>query len=54
MQPATKIQFKIRGMDCAEEIAILKREIGPRGPIEAGALGAVGREAWVVSAHPGR
>ena len=23
-------QFKIRGMDCAEEVAILKREIGPR------------------------
>src|SRR6185369_7977472 len=22
-------QFKIRGMDCAEEVAILKREIGP-------------------------
>ncbi|HKV12726.1 MAG TPA: HAD-IC family P-type ATPase, partial [Thermoanaerobaculia bacterium] len=29
MQPATKMQFKIRGMDCAEEIAILKRELGP-------------------------
>ena len=23
------LQFKIRGMDCAEEVAILKREIGP-------------------------
>jgi copper chaperone CopZ len=22
-------QFKIRGMDCAEEVAILKREVGP-------------------------
>ena len=21
--------FKIRGMDCAEEVAILKREVGP-------------------------
>jgi Cd2+/Zn2+-exporting ATPase len=26
---AGKRQFKIRGMDCAEEVAILKREIGP-------------------------
>lgn len=26
----TELQFKIRGMDCAEEVAILKREIGPR------------------------
>lgn len=25
----TKMAFKIRGMDCAEEIAILKREVGP-------------------------
>ena len=25
----TRMQFKIRGMDCAEEIAILKREVGP-------------------------
>ncbi|HYH44335.1 MAG TPA: heavy metal translocating P-type ATPase, partial [Thermoanaerobaculia bacterium] len=24
-----RLQFKIRGMDCAEEIAILKREVGP-------------------------
>lgn len=24
-----KMQFKIRGLDCAEEVAILKREIGP-------------------------
>jgi Cd2+/Zn2+-exporting ATPase len=24
-----KMQFKIRGMDCAEEIAVLKREVGP-------------------------
>ena len=29
MQPVTKMQFKVRGMDCAEEIAILKREVGP-------------------------
>lgn len=29
MQPETKMQFKIRGMDCAEEITILKREVGP-------------------------
>ena len=28
-QPAMKMQLKIRGMDCAEEIAILKREVGP-------------------------
>lgn len=26
---AERLQFKIRGMDCAEEIAILKREVGP-------------------------
>ena len=26
---ARRMQFKIRGMDCAEEIAILKREVGP-------------------------
>ena len=26
---ARAMQFKIRGMDCAEEIAILKRELGP-------------------------
>jgi Cd2+/Zn2+-exporting ATPase len=26
---AGRLQFKIRGMDCAEEIAILKREVGP-------------------------
>lgn len=26
---ASRQQFKIRGMDCAEEVAILKREIGP-------------------------
>jgi len=25
----TRLAFKIRGMDCAEEIAILKREVGP-------------------------
>ena len=25
----TRMAFKIRGMDCAEEIAILKREVGP-------------------------
>jgi Cd2+/Zn2+-exporting ATPase len=24
-----RMQFKIRGMDCAEEVAILKREVGP-------------------------
>src|SRR5262245_30995737 len=24
-----KVDFKIEGMDCAEEIAILKREVGP-------------------------
>ena len=24
-----KLEFKIQGMDCAEEIAVLKREIGP-------------------------
>src|SRR5262245_66268506 len=24
-----RLQLKIRGMDCAEEIAILKREVGP-------------------------
>lgn len=29
MKPETSWQFKIRGMDCAEEIAILRREIGP-------------------------
>ena len=26
---ASKRRFKIRGLDCAEEVAILKREIGP-------------------------
>ncbi|HZI64263.1 MAG TPA: HAD-IC family P-type ATPase, partial [Thermoanaerobaculia bacterium] len=25
----TSLQFKIRGLDCAEEIAVLKREVGP-------------------------
>jgi Cd2+/Zn2+-exporting ATPase len=29
MTTEPKMQFKIRGMDCAEEIAILRREIGP-------------------------
>lgn len=29
MQSLTKMAFKIRGMDCAEEVAILKREVGP-------------------------
>ena len=28
-EPEKKQSFKIRGMDCAEEVAILKRELGP-------------------------
>jgi hypothetical protein len=24
-----KMQFRIQGMDCAEEVAVLKRELGP-------------------------
>jgi len=27
---ATELQFRIHGMDCAEEIAVLKREVAPR------------------------
>lgn len=29
MQPQQKLHFKIHGMDCAEEVAVLKREVGP-------------------------
>ncbi|HEY4594813.1 MAG TPA: heavy metal translocating P-type ATPase, partial [Thermoanaerobaculia bacterium] len=29
MQPETARHYKIRGMDCAEEVAVLKREVGP-------------------------
>src|SRR4029077_224156 len=29
MHEPTRMQFKIRGMDCAEEVAVLKREVGP-------------------------
>lgn len=29
LEPARSLQFKIQGMDCAEETAILKREVGP-------------------------
>lgn len=28
-KPTGQLQFRIRGMDCAEEVAILKRELGP-------------------------
>lgn len=28
-RPAKELQFKIHGMDCAEEVAVLKREVGP-------------------------
>lgn len=24
-----KLEFRVHGMDCAEEIAILRREVGP-------------------------
>ena len=27
--PESPFQFKIHGMDCAEEVATLKREVGP-------------------------
>jgi Zn2+/Cd2+-exporting ATPase len=27
--PPTKLSFKVYGMDCAEEVAVLKREVGP-------------------------
>ena len=27
--PATRQEFKIQGLDCAEEVAVLKREVGP-------------------------
>lgn len=33
-----ELQFKIRGMDCVEEVAILKREIGPLAGGEANLL----------------
>ncbi len=28
-EPTDRLQFRIRGMDCAEEVAALKREVGP-------------------------
>ncbi len=28
-RPTEELQFKIHGMDCAEEVAVLKREVGP-------------------------
>ncbi|NOX54884.1 MAG: cadmium-translocating P-type ATPase [Planctomycetes bacterium] len=28
-EPTRRLQFRIRGMDCAEEVAALKREVGP-------------------------
>lgn len=31
MMNTPRLQFKIKGMDCAEEVAVLKRAVGPAG-----------------------
>jgi Cd2+/Zn2+-exporting ATPase len=45
-------QFRIRGMDCAEEVAILKREIGPLAAGEERLSFDIMKARMTVSASP--